>query len=225
MITEEMKQTIIDFYQPIIEETGTLMFMKPVQKRINILNERTLYLTFGEVISSEQEAIEKGIFSTTAKELFKSLFPESWDAIKQRYEDEKTEKYLTTIKKNIGLIEIKHGWDEEKFNVITKYDIWVNVEDIEVGKLSDGRWIVQYGQRIDIDDYDITRMYFSKKPDVNIVKTAHLIEKIENYFLINGYDKTSFSCWECGHQTHWLDVDGKGLGEKWSMFKEKYCGC
>lgn len=133
--------------------------------------------------------------------------------------------YIDKILENIGLIEEKHGWDEESFKVIKQYSTWINLTGsgyVDVGMLDDGRYIAQYCVQTDIDDYDITRLYFDHMPSEKDILTAKLIADIEFYFCI--HKKSTFKCWECGNEVHWLDTPGN-LEEKFENLKEKYCGC
>lgn len=93
---------------------------------------------------------------------------------------------------------------------------------VDVGKLDDDKWVAQYSIRTDIDDYDICSMIFNKKPSKEDIIIAHLVDEIETYFCICGYDKVTFTCWECGCKYHWLDIPGS-LKEKWECYKERYC--
>lgn len=77
--------------------------------------------------------------------------------------------------------------------------------------------------RTDIDDYNIARYYFNKKPTENTVRTIEKLIELDYLFFI-GQCKPVYICWECGRETHWLDIEGD-LDEKISALKERYCGC
>lgn len=139
--------------------------------------------------------------------------------------DKRTRLYLEKVIENIGLLGEKHGWDEEEFEIIKQYSIWGNLTGsgyVDVGKLDDGRYIAQYCFQTDIDDYDITRLYFDHMPSKNNIETVKLIEDIKFYFCTR--KKSTFRCWECGNEVHWLDTEGN-LETKFENLKNGYCGC
>lgn len=222
---EDIKKRIIEYYKPELRGETTAILKTPKgDKLISPQSNQKVVLTFGEKATTEEEAIQKGGFVTTVRDLFILLFPEQYEKHKHKFEDERTEKYLDAVKRNIGLIEVKHGYDEERFDVQAEYRIWINANSVEVGQLEDGRWVAQYSRRTDIDDYDIVKMYFKKKPNKDDIITANLIDDIEFHFEFEGYDKVKFQCWECGHEKHWLDIPGD-INQKWSNYKDQYCGC
>lgn len=141
----------------------------------------------------------------------------------QLVQDERTKRYLKEWKDKIGLVSVKRGYEEEKLNSVEEIKVYINTSDIKIGKNEGGMWVAQFSQRVGIDDYNITRMYFLNKPDASMIRMADLISNIENYFAVNS-DKVYFDCWECGCRSHWLDIDGD-LKEKWDNFCEQYCGC
>jgi hypothetical protein len=55
--------------------------------------------------------------------------------------DLRTEKYLKAVKENIGFIEEKHGWDDEKINNPQTISIWANASDVEIGQTEDGAFV------------------------------------------------------------------------------------
>lgn len=224
-MNQETIEKIKEFYNPQLDH-NTICIMVNGQKRyISLHNKRDIFLSFGEKISSEEEAIQKGIFKTNAKELFMTLFPEEWEKIKHKYEDTRTDRYLEACKRNIGLVDYKNGWEEEKLINKKEYSLYLNANPLEIGQNESGQWVAQIGYRTDIDDYNIERIYFNKKPSINDVKIARTIDDIEHYFIMNGYDKSVFRCWECGRKVHWLDNENGNVEEKFERLKEEYCGC
>lgn len=226
-------EKIRDFYKPELDcEPNTTIYYLRVgteKRRVSLLdNKRKIILTFGLKVKDEKEAIEKGCLITNGKELGIALFPEHWESIKHIYEpDKRTESYLRKVRDNIGLIEIKHGWDGIKFEVLDQYSIWANLTGsgmVDVGKDDKNQWIAEYSLRTDIDDYVIVDYVFKNKPSRRNIMIAKLLEDIETYFTSKGWDKHEFRCWECGKKQHWLDIPGS-IEEKWSNFKDSYCGC
>lgn len=185
---------------------------------------RPIILKFDIDSEDRDEILKSGGIEITPHELFKALFPEEWEKHKHRYEDKRTESYLEKVKNSIGLIDIKHGHEEESLDSVSRISLFFNTSTVEVGRNKDGVWVAQYTMRTDVDDYDIVRMYFKNKPYEDTIKNAALIDEIESYFYFRGYDKAKFRCWECGREAHWLDIEGN-LQEKWHGLSEQYCGC
>lgn len=139
--------------------------------------------------------------------------------------DKRTRLYLEKVLKNIGLIEEDCGWEEEKFEILKQYSIWGNLTGsgyVDVGRLEDGKYIAQYSYRTDIDDYEIVKLYFDHLPTEKDIRTSRLVNDIEVYFSM--YRRSTFVCWECGRDVHWLDTEGN-LEVKFMNLKKKYCGC
>lgn len=139
---------------------------------------------------------------------------------------ERTEKYLQTIRENIGLKKTFSGYNEVEFEIETQYKIWPDLTGsgyVDVGRRGNS-WVAQYVRRTAIDDYTIYVHIFERKPSQKDVITADLLDTIMYYLVIlNG--KTAFTCWECGKKHHWLDISAPTLQERWERFLEKYCGC
>lgn len=191
-------------------------------------NEQTIYFTFDAQPSTTEEAeklaVEGKAIKTTGIDFYREYF--GWDDDKLYMKafgyDSRTKKYLDAVKRNIGLIEEKHGWDEEKLIEPYTISIWANTSDIEVGKTADGYWCAQYSMRTAIDDYDITRFYFVKKPRENDILTAQKISDLQTKFFLRRL--ITFTCWECGRKVHWLDVEGN-FDKKVDCLEDSYCGC
>ena len=228
----DIKQRIIDFYKPELKDTFIYLHVNGERKFIYALDDKRLFLTFGVGAKNAEEAIENGAYETTGMKLTELLFPDEFAQIKAKYlsypyvMDERTKSYLDAIKNKIGLLETKAGWDEETFDPVIQYDIWINLTGsgyVDVGQLHDGRWIAQFAFRTDIDDYCIVRYYFNRKPSRKDIITVKTIEDIEGYLSLRGYDKVEFECWECGQKAHFCDIPADTLEEKFEFFKERYC--
>jgi hypothetical protein len=205
------------------------------EKYINPGDKRTLYFIFPEnKPQNEEEADilvgEGKAIKSTAKELFFTFYDfteEEW-LLKTAGYDMRTHKYLEACQRNIGFLNRKDGWDGEKFDTTRQYEIWANLTGsgkVDCGQLKDGRCVAEYCFRTDIDDYNITDLYFNHMPSRREIKTAHLLNEIEMYFLFNP-ESYQFTCWECGREAHWLDnTSAKTLEEKFDAMKDQYCGC
>ena len=154
--------------------------------------------------------------------------------------DEKTEKYLESTKTNISFVDVVGGYEEALnkagYQEISSRKIdtgYVNTSDVDSLELvKDGKKYtgLQYSMQTDIDDYVILTYIFDKpyiKSDNvrNLLETCRVLEEIEG--IINIYQNwtDTFKCWECGIESHWLDVPNKGIVEKFNAKKERYCGC
>ena len=85
------------------------------------------------------------------------------------------------------------------------------------------KWCVQFSQRTNVDDYDITRMYFNRRPSRNNIIIAQKVDDLKCDFLCKRLNE-NFHCWECGTELHWLDIEGD-FNEKITALQDKYCGC
>lgn len=230
-----MLEKIKEFYKPELSGLDAFVLHNGEGKRFLSFREdkKEFYLTFGIPAEAPEEAMRNGAYATTPQELGRLLFPEEWEnGIKQHIlPDERTGAYLDQVRKDIGLLESKYESEGDglKFEKAEVLPMWFNTADVEIGQDEEGRWIAEFSQRTDIDSYVMIDFVFDRKPDEKMVKTANLLGDIETHFNINGWEKTSFKCWECGRRTeHWLDIDVEGesvLEEKWDAFKDKYCGC
>lgn len=222
-------QKIRDFYHPEAEGELIRFYVNGEKKILSVRTEHPIILVFGAKAKTREEALAAGGIEVDPKELYAALFPEKWEKIKPRVVmDDRTAAYLKKIKHNIGLTEVHHGWDGIKIKIEEQYKIWPYLTGsgyVDVGLDDQGRWVAQYCYRTDIDDYNITSLFFTKKPSIRDIKTADLLDRIEHYFAIRGYDQVYFTCWECGVKSHWLDIVASRLEERWNFFKERYCGC
>ena len=141
--------------------------------------------------------------------------------------DSRMVMYIQEVKRNIGLLEIKHG-DEEVFVPVKQYDIWANLMGsvyAYIGRLSDNLWVAQYSIRTAVDDFDVTRMYFNKMPSKKDIIPAATLEDVEAFFNTNGWDKATFLCYACSRPRHFCHIKARDLKQKFNYFLKHYCGC
>ncbi len=142
--------------------------------------------------------------------------------------DSRMMMYMQGVKRDVGLIEIKHGYDKEDVKPIKQYDIWANLTGsvlVDVGQLSDNLWVAQYSIRTAVDDFDVARMYFNKMPSRKDIITASTLEDVEAFFNTNGWDKATFLCYACSRTRHFCDIKARDLKQKFNYFLKHYCGC
>jgi hypothetical protein len=136
---------------------------------------------------------------------------------------ERTKKYLDACKSNLSLLRSDGGEDLTIDKTWEKFaDGYVGSEDF-FRKETNGGWVAGFAVQYDIDGVYEHRYYFSKRPSRKDILTAKLIDDIKMKFSFGDLQET-FNCWECGKETHWLDVGGN-LEEKFDKLKDKYCGC
>lgn len=223
-------QKIKDFYNPQYGN-GLYLIVNEQKRYMPIPSDKEIILTFGYQTNNREDALNHGGIAITTMDLHKWFVPEEdfKQLIMRWYPDERTNKYLDAVKKNIGLIRVEHGYDsnlpEDKIQYCFKP--WYNLTgsgNVDVGEVN-GEWLAEYAYRINIDDYDICTYFFNKKPTEKNIKTVKLLEEIESYFFMKGWNNNTFTCWECGcPNVNWLDIPGD-LQEKWDAFQDKYCGC
>ncbi|MCP4651185.1 MAG: hypothetical protein GY853_14050 [PVC group bacterium] len=149
--------------------------------------------------------------------------------------DERTKKYLSKIKNNIGYMGCNSG--EELFfaDVVKKIGEEINVKEVRHNAAEnetlyeyviDGkkRYCLEKWIRYDIDGINCTTYIFTKKPSQKDCNTILIIESIELDIVFARLHPT-YTCWECSHTTHWLDNGGETLEEKQSRAQDDYCGC
>lgn len=213
---QSLKEKIEEYYDVNINDNGIITIER--NKKSNVpVRVKPVYLTMG---SSNPEEYVK----ISPKELYRMFNPEF---LKTHFMDDRTEKYINKCKENIGFVSSDCGW-EEGFNGEPdfKLKIWLNATGsgyTDVKKV-ENEWIAQTCFRIDIDDYCIEIFRFNKKPTEKMILTAQLIDEIENT-LTHKPLLAVFDCWECGRETHWLDINADSLENKWEGLKENYCGC
>lgn len=235
---KKLVEKIKEFYSPRLSEWSDFNFVvnTPNGERIaSFKGNRKIYLTFGKKIEgdlrekSDEEFRREGIVVINEKELGKLLFPEHYRKIQPLIEpDNRIAKYLDGVRRGIGLVEIKHGYDEEDIIPVVRYKIWANLTGngcVDVGQLDNGLCVAQYSVRTSIDDYDVTRIYFSKFPSKKDVITAAVLEDVETYFDMHGWNRAKFYCFACCCERHFCDVKANSFEQKFRYFRSHYCGC
>lgn len=214
------------FYQPQKEHSGNWSLQVDGKKQFFSFSNRKLGLSFGKPASNLEELLANGGIVTTERELGKALFPELWEQVRANYEpDKRTIEYLRNVKRKIGYLETKRGYDTIKFEPVESYQLGIGLigpVPVEIGEY-EGKWVAEYSYQTDIDDYVVVHHFFSRRPCFKDIETARLIDRIEMYFE-DQWQRVQFRCWECGCEKHWLDVPGS-LKEKWEHYQERYCGC
>ena len=191
-----------------------------IREKIRLLPEKSA--------SDEYRLTGAEVYESAADLLRRIGVPEDHIAFLSDGMDARTRNYLLAVRKNIGLVEIKTGHDGVGFGREYSLSGWGNLTGsggIECGKMPSGKWVAEYSFRTDIDDYVVYSVIFDRKPTWEMVKTAKAIEKIELAFLLRR--SPVFTCWECGRETHWLDVaaEKRSISDLWEMRGERYCGC
>jgi hypothetical protein len=224
-------EKINTYYKIYKEDERNLVIADPSGKKKHVpKTSHPFVLGFGSKAKNQADidalVSEGKALKTTGIDIYREFF--GWDDNRCCQEskgyDLRTQKYINSIKENIGFIDEKHGWDEEK-NMTEIFTLkgWLNTSNIDIGKTTEGKWCAQYSIRTDIDDYDVGKLYFNHKPTRTDINTAELISEIELKFFLQDITPV-FTCWECGRQVHWLDIEGN-LKEKYEHLKEEYCGC
>lgn len=216
-MNKEMVEKIKKFYNPIVTERNEPAFLIDGNLKTipNYNSNRKIILTFG----GEER------FETTPKEIIENVFPDWFEKHKFKFvPDSKTQRYFDLIKQTIGLVKVEYGSDWIELENPKSYDIrglWVIQSEIG---MKDGMCVVQYSERTDIDDYVIGKYFFNRYPSKEDFEAAQLLDEIETYLQVHGWDKVKFICWECGQEKHFVDIEGS-FEEKVQSWKEKYCGC
>ena len=134
--------------------------------------------------------------------------------------DKKSEKYLESVKKEIGLIREFEDREEIKLLDEKQINVWVNNPEVSIGKTIKGYWCAKVPTILDIDDCIFVYYIFSKEPTIEYIRTLNIIEEIE-FALLTGVSPY-FRCWECGKMTHWTDIKGS-IGVKFNAWMDRYC--
>ena len=96
--------------------------------------------------------------------------------------------------------------------------------EYEVIKTKDGQFVVQYTVVTAIDDYEVVKLYFDRKPSRHDVRIVEMVLDLQIEFKFGNLEE-EFVCWECGRKTHWLDIRADSLEQKIEFLRERYCGC
>jgi hypothetical protein len=159
------------------------------------------------------------------------------------------QSYIESTAENIGLLERVANHTSMKTN-LANADIEYKIvdeykrdyagigggENIEIGEYEspNGNGTIhfaEYSTRIAIDDYHIITYLYTSKPSKSDVIDAELMKQIETKFGKFGGLDAEFTCWECGMDTHVLDVDSakyresetKKLRQIVDIAKQKCC--
>lgn len=188
----------------------------------------TIHLAFGNEVDKDnlEKEIKTGrVLKVTGLEIYKAFY--NWDEetyVQKAYGyDMRTHNYLSAVKTNIGYIENRSGYNWYELKGVQKISVFANTDQVEVGLNEYDEWVAQFSVRTDIDDYVVNRFIFNRKPNRQSIMTARMLENLLFDFML-GRVSTNFNCWECGQETHWLDVNGSFI-EKVERLKERYCGC
>lgn len=209
-LSQELVQKIREYYKPEFR-IGTLWFnvngkLQPLPPEV--------HLTFGK---PKEEAI-----TFTLHGLIALLFPEEWEKMKDMYEDEKTENYVASEKKRLGLVEVKYGQegvDFESSRVVHSDELgfvamhWTSAY---IGKLKNGQWAFEYSEAY-IDDYQIISYIFDHEPTMKEINEALDLEDISSA-LSKNYREGKFKR-DSGEVEHWTDMPGATANEKWLRFQ------
>lgn len=224
---------IKEFYKPELSGSGYRFNYKDGRFRFLSFreNKRPVYICFDYKAKNVEDALTHGAIEITPQELGKILFPEKWEELKpQIVPDKRMAAYISKIKENIGLIDVDVSGEPIKIDIDTQYkDIWCDLTGsgaVDVGKDKKDRWVAQFSIRTAIDDYAIYSYIYNKKPSRKTIRTTATLKEINSFFSLHGWNKVTFTCWECGRSCHFLDIwDAPSLKERWHMFQDGYCGC
>lgn len=229
-----LKQRIIDYYNPEILGNGEGLFLNVDGKKHSVpKSERNILLTFGADTNQEtaEEDIENSkIVKITGIDLYDLFFEWTSDEKCRQLNGYglRTKAYLDNIKEEMGYIETKNGYEEEKMTDIEKvtiypstYSNWLSSD--ELGKTAGGNWCYQTGSSDGVDDYNIQRIYFAKKPSIDDLQVITELIDLELDFKLRRAEE-EFVCWGCDTLTYWLDITGD-VREKIKGIRERSCGC
>jgi len=151
--------------------------------------------------------------------------------------DSRTKAYFKKIKENMQYLGGNACWygiqeilDKKAPGIIAEaigqYPGYVNSSKIIIYQYEIGgqvRYCAELSYQTDIDDFCIETHIFAKYPSEKNIILLRKIEDIENKMNFFGL-KFKFSCWECGCETHWLDIPGT-IEDKINGLEDSYCGC
>ena len=172
-----------------------------------------------------QQSLEKGeIIKTTGLDLVAALL--EWDddqifAKRHCGRDRRTMSYIDNIKNSHGICDRKYYSEEEAPLLTNSSPVREAIfQAANLGQIN-GQWVYEILVQYSIDGGATTHFYFDHHPTQNDLNAANMLENFENYFVLK---EMTFTCWECGQKTHWLDTPGD-LQSKIYNHHEKYCGC
>lgn len=103
--------------------------------------------------------------------------------------------------------------------------VGTSTEDDAIGKKVYGKETEFFHSEMHsgVDEWYEEKFYFTHKPSDDDVMKAKIIESLELDVRM-GRLKEEFKCWECGKETHWLDIPGDFFA-KIDCWRDRYCGC
>ena len=226
----------IKSYYKIEEKRGQLGLISPNgKKKIFPMPSYKLpiYITFDKKVegSSKEEKkafaekkVEEGEFlKILALDLYREYY--DWSEEDEYFHvhgfSKRTGSYLDAVLENIGYIKTIHGYDEADYEGETvALDAYFNASG-ELGLTKEGEWCASLHYQTAIDDYNVEKIYFKNKPSTNDVRIAVDIKDLKFKFAYKGL-KEVFTCWECGHKRHWLDIEDD-FTQKYNKLEEKCC--
>ena len=224
-VIEKLKE-----YYHLEDRDGRLFIWKEGMDKPQFIpkGNRTLCFTFGRKLSEDEleVEVEKGnVIKIKEIELYREFY--DWDEETYLMElhgyDKRTKDYFEKVKKEIGYVRTVYGHEEWELKKRESLNIYWNAVDGVLGLAGDGLWCYQLSYQTTIDDYNIEKILFYRKPSVEDIKIARKIEELDIDFYLKKIRPT-FRCWECGGKTHWLDVPGD-FNQKYESLHERYCGC
>jgi len=227
--------TVREFYGPVLR--GESLYLTRPKQWFVPWSDKPLFVSFGQKAKDADEARARGFYETTCKEFHRLVLgDEKFNELRKVKEpDDRTLQCFDAVAKSIGLLDRKDGYDGERFEVEFELPVWIDLTgsgQVDCGRLDD-RWVAEWSFRTDIDDYNITDVYFDRRPTTEMVIAAQSLSDAKRFLARRRYDP-SFTCWECGLLCeHWLDIQSESQAEtlaagfqaKFGAFQEFYCGC
>lgn len=90
-------------------------------------------------------------------------------------------------------------------------DTEVEIHAYESPHDDETKYVAEWTARTSIDDYIVTDLVFHGRPSADDIRTAELADQVARK-VRDGMDVT-FSCWECGTDTHVLDAAGASAAD------------
>jgi hypothetical protein len=160
--------------------------------------------------------------------------------------DERSEAYLDAVDEDLGLldrqsteagpanrlmgkegIEHEHVASHDLGDAIGQGTVQAEVYRYESPNGQGTLFVATWGVRAGIDVVLFPILTFEDEPRREDVRTAETVRKARQTL---GRDiPETYTCWECGQETHWLDADPKGepndLEARLDRAERAYCGC
>ncbi|MFX3643401.1 MAG: hypothetical protein ACE3L7_32915 [Candidatus Pristimantibacillus sp.] len=155
--------------------------------------------------------------------------------------DERSEKYLEIERKNMGLVGSNGGhygiedilkkrelFEKSALKEIRRYAGFYGLSDLVIYSYNVGNGIsycAELGYQTSIDDYNVETHIFTQIPSDEDVTLVRLMDEFElDLRLTRNGVQAEYRCWECGRNSHWVDIHGK-FKDKVEKLREGYCGC